>query len=238
VTLSWTASTDNVGVTGYDVYRNGTKVGTSQTATYTDSGLSAGTTYSYAVDAYDAAGNVSAKSGTASAKTQTAADTSAPSTPTNVSATANSSTQITLSWRASNDNIGVVGYNIYRGGTKVATSQSTSYVNSGLTAGTLYSYAVSAYDAAGNTSALSGAASATTYTTSQIHIGGKVQTTTKINAYTRTELRAKVRCTQPAGSVGDVEEGPVNNDGYTWWHIDYNNGCYGWTRQDQMTALN
>ncbi|HVY72472.1 MAG TPA: fibronectin type III domain-containing protein [Candidatus Paceibacterota bacterium] len=238
ITLSWSASTDNVGVTGYNVYRGGTKVGTSQGTSFTDTGLSAATTYSYTVDAYDAAGNVSAKSGTASAKTQAASDTSTPSTPTNVSATANSSTQITLSWRASSDNIGVAGYNVYRGGTKVAISQSTSYVDAGLTASTQYTYAVSAFDAAGNTSALSSTVSATTLSnTPQFHIGGKIKTTTKINAYTKTELRAKVRCTQPAGSVGDVEEGPVKNDGYTWWHIDYNNGCYGWTRQDQMTAI-
>lgn len=60
--LSWTASTDNVGVTGYDIYRNNAKVGTSTTTTYTDTGLTPSTAYSYTVDAFDAAANVSAKS--------------------------------------------------------------------------------------------------------------------------------------------------------------------------------
>ncbi|EAU63390.1 carbohydrate binding domain-containing protein, partial [Stigmatella aurantiaca] len=62
VTLSWTASTDNVGVTGYTLHRNGTQVGTSAGTTYTDTGLTAGTSYSYTVKALDAAGNVSSAS--------------------------------------------------------------------------------------------------------------------------------------------------------------------------------
>ncbi|WP_424637270.1 discoidin domain-containing protein [Embleya sp. AB8] len=62
VSLSWTASTDNVGVTGYDVLRDGVRVGTSTGTTYTDTGLTTGVAYSYTVRARDAAGNVSAPS--------------------------------------------------------------------------------------------------------------------------------------------------------------------------------
>jgi chitodextrinase len=64
VALSWTASTDNVGVTAYRVYRNGKIVATTPNATpsYTDSGLTASTTYKYRISAIDAAGNESAKS--------------------------------------------------------------------------------------------------------------------------------------------------------------------------------
>lgn len=58
-TISWTASTDNVGVTGYQVLRNGTVVGSPTTTSFTDSGLTASTTYSYTVRALDAAGNQS-----------------------------------------------------------------------------------------------------------------------------------------------------------------------------------
>ncbi|MFD2876601.1 fibronectin type III domain-containing protein [Paenibacillus rhizoplanae] len=47
--VSWSASTDNVGVTGYEIYRNGVKIGTSATTSYTDSGLSGSTNYSYTV---------------------------------------------------------------------------------------------------------------------------------------------------------------------------------------------
>ncbi|MFF2363856.1 glycoside hydrolase family 6 protein [Streptomyces sp. NPDC058122] len=70
VSLSWSASTDNTAVTGYDVYRDGTKVGSATTTSYTDSGLAASTTYSYTVKAKDAAGNVSASSAAVSATTK------------------------------------------------------------------------------------------------------------------------------------------------------------------------
>ncbi|WP_345028278.1 cellulase family glycosylhydrolase [Kutzneria kofuensis] len=76
VKLTWTASTDNVGVTGYDILRapgasGGTfsPVGSSATTTFTDTGLSASTTYRYQVRAHDAAGNSSGSSGTATATT-------------------------------------------------------------------------------------------------------------------------------------------------------------------------
>ena len=61
INLTWTASTDNVGVTGYRVYRNGSQVGTTAVASYSDTGLSEATSYSYRVAAYDAAGNTSAQ---------------------------------------------------------------------------------------------------------------------------------------------------------------------------------
>ncbi|MFI5529906.1 glycoside hydrolase family 6 protein [Kitasatospora sp. NPDC051853] len=69
-TLSWTASTDNTGVTGYQVFRNGVQVGTSTATSYTDSGLTASTAYSYTVRARDAAGNVSAASAALTVTTQ------------------------------------------------------------------------------------------------------------------------------------------------------------------------
>lgn len=85
-----------------------------------------------------------------------------PSIPTNLSATAVSTSQIDLTWTASTDNIGVTGYTIYRNGTQVGTSVSPSYNDTGLAASTQYTYNVSAYDAAGNASAQSASASATT----------------------------------------------------------------------------
>ena len=89
-------------------------------------------------------------------------DTTAPSVPTGLTATAVSSSQINLSWNASTDNVGVTGYRVYRGGTQIATITGTSYQNTGLTAATTYSYTVAAYDAAGNVSAQSSSVSATT----------------------------------------------------------------------------
>lgn len=89
-------------------------------------------------------------------------DRTAPSTPTGLSATATSSSQVNLSWSAATDDTAVTGYRIYRNGTQVATSTGTTYSNTGLTASTAYSYTVAAYDGAGNVSAQSAAASVTT----------------------------------------------------------------------------
>ncbi|MER6926365.1 endo-1,4-beta-xylanase, partial [Streptomyces spiralis] len=68
--LKWSASTDDVGVTGYDIYRDGTKAGSSTSTSFTDSGLTPSTTYTYTVRAKDAAGNVSSASAAVTATTQ------------------------------------------------------------------------------------------------------------------------------------------------------------------------
>lgn len=62
ISLSWTASTDAVQLVGYRVFRDGNEVGATSLTTYTDSGLSLNTTYTYTVKAYDLAGNLSAAS--------------------------------------------------------------------------------------------------------------------------------------------------------------------------------
>lgn len=85
--------------------------------------------------------------------------------PTNVSATAVSSSRIDVSWSASSDNVGVTGYRVTRNGALVATTTATSFSDTGLNPQTTYSYTVTAFDAAGNSSAPSAAASATTQPT-------------------------------------------------------------------------
>ncbi|MFC6594789.1 glycoside hydrolase family 6 protein [Kitasatospora paranensis] len=164
VSLSWTASTDNVGVTGYDIYRGTTLVGSSTTASFTDTGLTASTAYSYTVKAKDAAGNVSAASAALSVTTSAGGttDTTAPTAPTGLASSAKTATSVSLSWTASTDNVGVTGYDIYRGTTLAGSSTTTSFTDTGLTASTAYSYTVKAKDAAGNVSAASAALSVTT----------------------------------------------------------------------------
>ena len=176
INLSWGASTDNVGVTGYQIWRctgatctNFAQIATSTAATYSNTGLTASTAYRYQVRATDAAGNLSGYSTPASATTQSAADTQAPSVPSSLTAAATSTTQINLSWGASTDNVGVTGYQIWRctGATctnfaQIATSTAATYSNTGLTASTAYRYQVRATDAAGNLSGYSTPASATT----------------------------------------------------------------------------
>ena len=160
--VTWTASTDNVGVTAYDIYRDGIKVGSGSTTTYTETGLTASTLYSYTVMARDFAGNVSTAGGPAVATTL-APDLTPPTAPTNVTAAALSSGSIELSWTASTDNRGVVEYGIYRDGVFIDTVGGTNYVDIGLLALATYGYAVTAMDADGNVSAASSPiASATT----------------------------------------------------------------------------
>jgi len=161
IKLSWAASTDNVGVTGYAIYRNGTKIATTTSLSYSDTTVVQGMTYIYSVAAYDAAGNQSAQS---AAQVMTFPDTTPPSVPTGLTAAAAASgSQVNLSWTASTDNVAVAGYKVFRNGTQVAeVTSGTSYADTGLSEGTSYRYTVAAYDAAGNTSAQSHAVTAVT----------------------------------------------------------------------------
>ncbi|BDX39082.1 hypothetical protein CYCD_24370 [Tenuifilaceae bacterium CYCD] len=162
LTLSWTASTDNVGVTGYDVYKNGTLLASTTSTTYSVTGLTAGTSYSFYVKAKDASSNISSASNTISVTTTAVSDTEAPTSPTNLAASSVAQTSLTLSWTASTDNVGVTGYDIYKNGALLATATTTSYSVTGLTASTSYSFYVKAKDAAGNVSTASSTISATT----------------------------------------------------------------------------
>jgi chitodextrinase len=162
INLTWTASTDNVGVAGYQVFRNGTKIAETTSTSFGDTGLVAGTEYTYFVRAFDAVGNVSGSSNTVSVTTQEARDTEAPSVPSNLSGSAVSTSQINLTWTASTDNVGVAGYQVFRNGTKIAETTSTSFGDTGLVAGTEYTYFVRAFDAVGNVSGSSNTVSVTT----------------------------------------------------------------------------
>ena len=93
--------------------------------------------------------------------TSAPADTTAPTAPTGLAASAPTSSSLTLSWSASTDSVGVTGYRVYRDGTLVASPSGTSASITGLSAGVPYSFTVSAFDAAGNVSALSAPLSVT-----------------------------------------------------------------------------
>jgi PQQ-dependent dehydrogenase (s-GDH family) len=163
LTLSWQASTDNIGVTGYDIYRNGVKINSSLVTgtTYNVTGLSAETSYSFYVVARDAAGNTSAQSNTVDI---TIPDTTPPSVPGSLTALNVAQTSLNLDWNASTDNVGVTGYDVYQDGVKINTSPVTSsnYSVSGLTASTTYTFYVTASDAAGNISGNSNQVQVTT----------------------------------------------------------------------------
>ncbi|MFZ4790785.1 MAG: DUF4082 domain-containing protein [Candidatus Competibacteraceae bacterium] len=176
INLTWTASIDNVAVTGYQVERcqgagcsNFAQITMPTATSFSDSGLTATTTYQYRVRATDAAGNLSAYSAVASATTQTPPDMEPPTVPAGLNATPTSATQINLTWTASIDNVAVTGYQVERcqgagcsNFAQITMPTATSFSDSGLTATTTYQYRVRATDAAGNLSAYSAVASATT----------------------------------------------------------------------------
>src|SRR5204862_108049 len=147
--LSWSASTDNVGVTGYIVRRNGIQVATPATTSFADTGLSAATTYTYRSEERRVAGNTSPNSTSVSI---TIADTTPPTTPIGLTAAVAGSSGANLSWSASSDHLGVTGYIVRRNGIQVATPATTSFADTGLSAATTYTYTVAARDAAGNIS--------------------------------------------------------------------------------------
>ena len=91
-----------------------------------------------------------------------AVDTLAPTVPAGLSTSVVSMTQINLTWTASSDAVGVEGYKIYRDGTEIGSTESTSYSDVGLIASSSYAYSLSAYDAAGNQSSQSAVVTATT----------------------------------------------------------------------------
>ncbi len=150
IALSWTASTDNVAVTGYTVYLDGDSLKTVTEINFNVTGLSADTEYALAVEAFDAAGNKSSKA-EIRISTTTPVDNTEPTAPTNLTAEP-TETSIALSWTASTDNVGVAGYVVYLNGDSLQTVTETSWMVSGLSSETEYMLALEAFDAAGNKS--------------------------------------------------------------------------------------
>ena len=154
VKLSWGASTDNIAIGAYDIYRNGTKIASTSQLSYIDTTVKSGMTYSFTVKAADTSNNYSTSSNTATIMMPTI-DTQSPTIPAGLKLVSVSEYQATIAWLASTDNIGVTGYNIYRNGTKIASTASLNFGDATVLPGASHSYAVAAYDKTGNTSALS-----------------------------------------------------------------------------------
>lgn len=150
--LSWTASTDDRGVIGYNIYRNNVRIGTSTTTSYSDVTCQPSTLYTYEVSAYDDFTNESGRSLPAQATTPVP---SPPTTPQNLHGTGSTTSTISMAWNASTDNLGVMGYRVYRNGAQVGTSTGTTYTDTGLNYSTSYNYQVDAYDAVPSYSAKS-----------------------------------------------------------------------------------
>ena len=243
-TLSWTAATDNIAVTGYNVHRSSTpnftpsaanKIGQTNALTYTDT-TSAGTYY-YQVVAVDAASNTSAASNEASATVT--ADTQAPTVPTGLQTGAVSGSSASFSWTASIDNVGVAGYKVYRGGTFLANSASTSYTDTTVQQNTSYSYTVSAIDTAGNESAVSSPLAVTTpaqtltvdaqVSANKDNTSGNSVTATRLTTTTSNELLVAFVASSGASGGGNQSFSSVTTSGLTWTLQKRVNGRSGTT---------
>jgi fibronectin type 3 domain-containing protein len=167
VAVSWAPGPSGMSIQSYQIFRGTSpsslvQVAVRATTAYTDTALTPGTTYYYAIQETDTGANISPLS------TVVAAITLAPpSAPSNVTATANSNKRITVSWTAGTSGLSVISFQIYRGVTPssltlAAPRTTTSYTDTTVTPNTTYYYAITETDAGGNVSPMSSPVSVTT----------------------------------------------------------------------------
>ena len=173
VTVSASAS-DNVGVTGVQFRLQGANLGPDDTtnpySTSWDTTTVANGSYTLTAIARDAAGNTKTAAPltvTVSNTSTPPADTTSPSVPQTLTLNSTSDTQVTFSWTASTDNIGVTGYDVARNNVVIGQSTTNAFADGTTSPGKTYSYTVRAKDANGNVSAWSAPLQ---FTTSQVLI--------------------------------------------------------------------
>lgn len=160
IDLSWDASTDNVGVTSYEIYVDGNLDGEVSTTNYTITGLDDNTTYDLTILAKDLAENASAQSSVLTVTTLE--DTEAPTVPMNIVISNETDVSFKITWDASTDNTAVASYDVFLDGSFNANTTMTTYTPNGLTASTTYAVTILAKDTAGNLSAQSAPVNAST----------------------------------------------------------------------------
>ena len=174
IELIWDAASDDVGVAGYLVYRDGAQIADVTVTTLVVTGLTPDTTYPFTVEAYDAAGNTTTDGPSASFSTTSApGDAEAPQWTNGTLAASNETeTTIDVSWSGASDNVAVAGYRVYDDSgsmeqllANVADGGATGATLTGLTSATTYQLRAEAYDAAGSESTDGPTVSATTATT-------------------------------------------------------------------------
>lgn len=159
LTLSWTGSTDNVGVTGYNIYRSGVLLGTASGTTFDVTGLTPDKNNNFTVRAMDAAGNLSAASVALAVRTLA----EPPSIPTDLFTSNLRPASFTLRWPASTGGTGgIAGYEVYLNGDLIGSPATRSLAISGLTPAVTYMMTVLSRDTVGNSSALSAPLAVTT----------------------------------------------------------------------------
>ncbi|MDE5779899.1 MAG: fibronectin type III domain-containing protein, partial [Lachnospiraceae bacterium] len=151
ISIRYEGASDEGGIAGYEIYRNGIRVGATSNETFTDRGLLPSTTYTYKVYAFDSFRNMAVDSPEIKAVTKD--DTEAPSIPQGLSILKRTGSSITLTWQPATDNVKTAGYKVYRGDELIADSvKKNTYKDSNAVYGKAYNYSVEAYDDSGNIS--------------------------------------------------------------------------------------
>lgn len=210
--LLWNASTDSgSGVARYAIYFNDQIVNYATGTSFSFSNPKIDKEVNINVAAQDAAGNMSGKSATLTIKPGPAPDTAPPSVPQGLKSTGKTASSVSLSWTASTDNVGVTGYNIYRNNTLITTATATSFTDTLLNAATTYTYNVSAFDVAGNTSAKStsvsvktNSAPSNTPVSLSLFLKGDNKKTVSAATVVLTNLSTNITYTKTTASMGSV----------------------------------
>ncbi|WP_052352909.1 fibronectin type III domain-containing protein [Neobacillus dielmonensis] len=175
VTLTWSGASDNTGVAGYTIFKDGKKIGntytTTKNTTFTVTGLTPAKEYNFKVEATDATGNRTSDGPKTQVTTSGKADETAPIVPSNVEikepvTTIPASdtfsgkkvevvypgfTWASVTWQAATDDTGIAGYNVYANGELHGFAETNSYTLTDLQPGTKYNIEIEAVDLAGNT---------------------------------------------------------------------------------------
>ena len=221
IDLSWSASTDNIGVSSYDVYVDGNLEASTSNINYTITGLSSNITYDLTVSARDIADNVSPQSAPLTVVTQE--DTEAPSVPMNIVISDETDVSFKITWDPSTDNTEVIHYNIYIDNIFYDMINISSYTVYDLTASTTYSVTLEAVDGLNNTSAQSVPVNATT-------TDGNSNTTMEllISEYVEGSSNNK------AIEIANLITSPVELDGYNLRRDS--NGGGEWSERFDLTG--
>jgi endonuclease I/chitodextrinase len=159
INISWSASTDNFGVTGYNIYVDGILEAQTTNTNSTIVALNTNTDYNFTIIARDLINNMSAA---ASISGKTLEDTEAPSIPINLSISNETDSSVKVSWTPSTDNNAVHGYEVYVDNSLKETTTNSFYTVSGLNTSTTYAIEIVAYDIDNNKSDKSNSINATT----------------------------------------------------------------------------
>lgn len=153
VELAWSAPT-NTEIETYNIYRDGEKVKTMSTASFTDIDLAANTTYNYSIEAVSFDGKTSAMSASLNVKTKEVpvVDNEKPTAPSGIHSMGTTANSVNLMWTKSAHSVGIDTYAIYRDGLKIATVSGTMYNDTALNASTTYIYTIKATSVGGNIS--------------------------------------------------------------------------------------